>query len=151
MIETECGRSKTGVRQFPLAFRIEFLQQWDQCIERGAKTRLMREHNLVFGTVKRWLDARDRGEFTLSMVAASEKSRDRVDNRDRAELAQLRKENADLKKKVAQSEAAQQILGKAFELLEGITESSAQTEDQIPPALMSTVEYGKWLERIKLS
>jgi transposase-like protein len=151
MIDTEAGRSRTGVRKFSFAFRIEFLRQWDQCVERGAKTRLLREHNLARNTVERWLVARDRGEFTTSMVAAAEKSRDRVDSRDRAELARLRKENAALKEKVAQSEAAQQILGKAFELLEGITESSTQTQDQIPPALMSADEYAKWLQRNKLS
>jgi hypothetical protein len=151
MIDIEVGRSRTGMRKFPVAFRLEFLQQWDQCLEHGAKTRLMREHNLARQTVERWLEARNRGEFTASMVAAAEKSRHRVDNRDRAELARLRKENAALKDKVAQSEAAQEILGKAFELLEGITKSSTDTEEQIPPALMSAGEYANWLQRNKLS
>ncbi|KIQ07863.1 hypothetical protein RU01_21845, partial [Rhodococcus sp. MEB064] len=68
-----------------------------------------------------------------------------------AELARLRKENDALKKKVAQSEAVQEILGKAYELLEGITESSTETDDQIPPALMSATEYARWLERNALS
>jgi hypothetical protein len=74
-----------------------------------------------------------------------------MDGRDRAELARLRKENEALKKKVAQSEAAQQILGKAFELLEGITTSSTEENTPIPPALMSADEYKKWLQRRRLS
>ena len=145
------GRTSTGSRSFPLAFRIEYLRRWDECVERGAKVRLLREFNLAKGTVDRWLRARDDGEWTASMVAMSERSPQRMGNRDRAELARLRAENEALKKKVAQSEAAQQILGKAFELLEGITTSSNEEQTTIPPALMSADESATWLKRRKLS
>jgi hypothetical protein len=150
MIDVPMGRTPTGRKSIPLAFKIEFLRQWDECVERGAKVRLMREHNLVSGTVGRWLRARDRGELTASMVAASERQPRRVDSRDRAELARLRRENEALKKQVAQAEAAQEILGKAFGLLEGINESSTPPRE-IPPSLMSAQEYARWLERHKLS
>ncbi len=150
MIDVPIGRTLTGKKSIPLAFKIEFLRRWDECVERGAKVRLMREHNLSSGTVDRWIRARDRGELTASMVAASERQPRRVDSRDRAELARLRRENEALKKKVAQAEAAQDILGKAFELLEGINESST-TQTQIPPSLMSAEEYARWLGRHKLS
>lgn len=151
MSDLVIGLTASGGRSFPLAFRIEFLRQWDACIEHGAKTRLLREHDLARGTVDRWLEARRRGEWTRSMVAAAEGSSKRMDSRDRAEMARLRKENEALKKKVAQSEAAQEILGKAFELLEGITTSSTETDTEVPPALMSADEYAKWLERHRLS
>ncbi|KIQ08455.1 hypothetical protein, partial [Rhodococcus sp. MEB064] len=105
MIDVEIGRSATGVRRFPLAFRVEFLRSWDDAVERGAKTALLRKHSLTTNTVKRWLEARERGEFTASMVTAARKSRFEVKNTERAELARLRKENDALKKKVAQSEA----------------------------------------------
>ena len=150
MNELVIGRTTAGGRSFSLAFRVEFLRRWDQCVEHGAKTRLLREYALSSSTVRRWQNARARGEWTAQMVARAERSPARMDSRDRAELARLRKENEALKKKVAQSEAAQQILGKAFELLEGITTSS--TEDTpVPPALMSADEYRKWLERYRLS
>ena len=74
-----------------------------------------------------------------------------MDSRDRAELARLRRENEHLKAKVAQAETAQDILGKAFELLQGITKSSSTDPSAIPPALMSASEYAQWLEREKLS
>lgn len=151
MSEIVVGRTGTGARSFPLAYRVEFLRRWDESVERGAKARLMREHGLVSSTVERWLKARERGELTASMVAAAERSPRRMESRDRAELARLRKENEALKKKVAQSEAAQQILGKAFELLEGITAGSDQDQTPIPPALMSADEYAKWLKQHKLS
>lgn len=151
MIDVEIGRTRSGGRTFPLAFRIEFVRQWHAAVERGEKARLLREYNLTRKTVDPWLRARDRGEFTSSMVAAAEGSTRKVSNRDRAELARLRKENADLKKKVAKSEAAQEILGKAFELLSGINDSSTEEQDTIPPALMSASEYAQWLQRNRLS
>lgn len=151
MNESVIGLTRTGGRSFPLAYRVEFLRRWDESIERGSKVRLLRESGLASSTVERWLKARDRGELTASMVAAAERSPHRMESRDRAELARLRMENEALKKKVAQSEAAQEILGKAFELLEGINTSSTQEETAIPPALMSADEYAKWLKRRRLS
>lgn len=151
MSDMVIGRTRSGGRSFPLSFRIEFLRRWDECVEHGSKTRLLREHNLAKSTVDRWLEARARGEWTASMLAAAERSSWRMDSRDRAELVRLRKENEALKKRVAQSEAAQQILGKAFELLEGINTGSTQENTVIPPAVMSADEYAQWLKQHKLS
>ena len=151
MSDLVIGRTSTGGRSFPLAFRVEYLRRWDECFERGSKVRLMREFSVEKSTVDRWLKARDAGELTASMVATAERSPRRMESRDRAELARLRAENEALKKKVAQSEAAQQILGKAFELLEGITESSTTERAPIPPALLSADEYAAWLKRRRLS
>ncbi|APE11915.1 MULTISPECIES: hypothetical protein [Rhodococcus] len=151
MIDVEVGRTPTGMRSFSMAYRSEFLRQWDAAIERGSRAKLLRENNLAYGTVHRWIAARDRGEWTASMRAAAEKPGRRMDSRERAELAQLRKENQQLRQKVEQAEAAQQILGKAFELLEHVTKSSAPETPAIPPALMSVAEYEQWLEGYRLS
>ena len=151
-IDVPVGRSAKGRRSFPIAFRVEFLQRWDLAVKHGAKTQLMREYNLTRETVREWLEAREDGAFTDSMVTAAGKSRDRMDSQDRAELARLRAKVAQLEKKNDQSEAALEILGKAFELLEGITKSSAEDEGpQIPPALMSAEQYQAWLTRHHLS
>lgn len=143
--------SPNGTRRFPLSFRIEFVRRWDAAIEHGSKVKLMREYNLAQTTIARWLKARDEGQWTASMVTAAEKSSNRMVKIDRAELLRLRRENEALKAKVTQAEAAQQILGKAFELLEGITTSSSTTDPPIPPALMTANEYADWLKRHKLS
>jgi len=117
MIEAEVGRTPIGRRSYPVAYRIEFLRRWDECLERGTKARLMRENNLNRATVDGWLKARDRGEFTASMVTEAEKSRSRrMNSRERTEVAKLRAENDRLKEKVVQAEVAQEILGNAFEL-----------------------------------
>lgn len=145
------GRGPTGRRSFPIAFRIEVLRRWDECTEHGAKTRLLRELNLSKNHVTAWLRARESGQYTQAMVAAAGKSRNWMDSRDRAELARLRRENTRLKAQVEQAETAQEILGKAFELLQGITKRSNEDPSAIPPALMSASEYAQWLEQEKLS
>jgi transposase-like protein len=149
MISIEAGLTPTGRRSFPIGFRLEFLREWDACRERGAKTRLLRENDLPHATVVRWLKARRRGELEESMTKASKPGRSSA-SVDRAELARLRVENERLRRQVVQAEAAQDILGKAFELLQGINESS-DSDPQIPPALMSAAEYADWLKRTKLS
>lgn len=147
----QIGRGPTGRRSFPIAFQIDVLRRWDECTEHGAKTRLLRELNLSKNHVTTWLRAREKGQYTQAMVATAEKSRSRMDSRDRAELARLRRENEQLKAKVEQAETAQAILGKAFELLQGITKRSDTEPFAIPPALMSAREYAQWLEHEKLS
>lgn len=146
VISAPVGRSRSGKRSFSFAYRVEFLQAWDECVERGAKARMLREHNIAWPVVKGWLDARARGDFEKSMRSAAAKSKEPGVNERRAELARLREENQRLREKVAQAEAAQEILGKAFELLEGITKSSAEPSPPIPPALMSVEQYRAWLD-----
>lgn len=150
-IDVPIGRKAQGGRSFSVAYRLAFLKEWDNCIERGAQTRLLRENGLAAGTVRRWLQAREQGEFTSSMVTAATKSRNQVNNEARAELARLRTENQRLQREVTQSQAALDIMGKAFELLKGINESSNEPDTEIPTALMSAEEYSNWLERNKLS
>jgi phage terminase Nu1 subunit (DNA packaging protein) len=130
---------------------LEFIRAWDAATPvRGGRTRLLREHNLDKATVRRWLLARDRGELEESMTKAAKAGRKSQASIDRAELARLRVENEQLRQKVARSEAVQEILGKAYELLEGINESS-EPDPKIPLALMSADEYAEWLKRHNLS
>lgn len=150
-ITVPVGRTQLGHRAFSMAYKIEFLRRWDNCTERGAKSRLLRENNLTSGTIRAWLKARDEGHLQKSMVETADKARDRLDSRDRAELAKLRRENERLREKVAQSDAALEILGKGFELLQGISKTSTEDTTEIPPALMSAREYALWLERRTLS
>lgn len=150
-ITAPIGVSETGRRSFSIAFRMQFLQAWDECVAHGDKSRLLRQYRLERGTVKRWIDARARGEFDASLQNAEVKlGRKRQHNEDRSELIRLRRENEQLRQKVKDAETAQEIMGKAFELLDGITKSSTGPQAQIPPALMSAAEYQAWLDRTKL-
>lgn len=134
-----------------MAYRLEFVRRWLECTQRGDKARLLRERNIDKSTARHWLRAYERGDYTDAVVAASERSRNRVSNRERAELARLRTENEALRKKVAQAEAVQDIMGKAYELLQGISESPTDEHLMIPPSLMGADEYARWLARHTLS
>ena len=123
---------------------------WDARVDFGGKTQLLREYGLANCTVRRWVGARDAGEFERSMLTASQRSRNSVNNQDRAELARLRQENAALQAKVKQAEAAQEILGKAFEILEGIAKTSTESGPAVPLSVMSAAEYTSWLKRLNL-
>ena len=99
MISIEPGLTPTGLRRFPIGFRLEFLREWDACLERGAKTRLLRENDLTWATVKRWIEARRRGELEESMTKAAKAGKSSA-SVDRAELARLRVENERLRRQV---------------------------------------------------
>ncbi|RUP39384.1 MAG: hypothetical protein EKK60_07225 [Gordonia sp. (in: high G+C Gram-positive bacteria)] len=144
-ISVPVGTSPSGRRSYSREYRIEFLQQWDQCVDFGSKSRLLRANKVDNATARAWVAARDRGDMEASMVKASKKSRDHAINVTRSELVKLRAENERLRKKVAQAEAAQEILGKAFGLLEAVNQSPNEDPIQIPPALMTLDQYKQWL------
>lgn len=72
-----------------------------------------------------------------------------MNSRERAELEHLRKENQKLTSKLAKSEAAVEILGKASALLAAMAESAAATDphlEDLPdrrPACMAPPEDGR--------
>ncbi|BAH49109.1 hypothetical protein ROP_08620 [Rhodococcus opacus B4] len=37
MVDVEIGRTPTGGRQFPIAFRLEFIHEWDAATGRGCQ------------------------------------------------------------------------------------------------------------------
>lgn len=75
-----------------------------------------------------------------------------MENIDRAEFARLRKENAALKHKLAQSEAVQGILAEALELFDGIALTpTPDKQSELPVIRLDATEYGTWLKRSKLN
>lgn len=150
MITTPIGTTATGKRSFPAAYQIEFLAAWDECVGHGDKARLLREHRLAKATVKRWLDARAAGLLEPSVGTTMTMEPRRTHSQDRAALARALRENERLKEKLRDAELAQEIMGKAAELLQGIDLSSPDPQTQIPPALMSQEQYNAWLKRKKL-
>lgn len=151
MIKAQFRTTETGRRSFPLAYRIEFLAAWDECVEYGQKARLLREHCLSRKTVERWLDARADGRFDdTAMEAAMSQEPRRTHSQDKAALARALRENERLKAKLREAELAQEIMGKAGELLKGIDLSSPDPQTQIPPMLMSQDQFDAWLKRTRL-
>lgn len=151
MIKAQFRTTESGRRSYPLAYKIEFLAAWDECVEHGEKARLLREHGLHSTTVGPWLKDRAAGKFEESLVGAalSEEPR-RTHSQDRAELARVVRENERLKAKLREAELAQDIMGKASELIKGIDLSSPDPLTSIPPLVMSQDQFDAWLKRKRL-
>lgn len=151
MIKAQYRTSETGRRAYPLAYKIEFLAAWDECVEYGEKTRLLREHGVGRTTIQPWLDDRAAGKFEESLMgAALNEDPRRTHSQDRAELNRVVRENERLKEKLRQAELAQEIMGKASELLKGIDLSSPDPLTSIPPLVMSQDQFDAWLKRKRL-
>jgi transposase len=112
-------------RHFSAEFKSRIVDEYDAA-PKGEKGEVLRREGLYDSHIKNWRRQRDEGAFkALSgerSVPSSEVSKERA--KEKAELAKLRRENARLAKKVKQTEAALQIVGKWHELLEMMSESS---------------------------
>jgi transposase-like protein len=112
-------------RHFSAEFKSRIVDEYDAA-PKGEKGEVLRREGLYDSHIKNWRRQRDEGALkALSgerSVPSSEVSKERA--KEKAELAKLRRENARLAKKVKQTEAALQIVGKWHELLEMMSESS---------------------------
>ncbi|MFT4085579.1 MAG: hypothetical protein QM658_00240 [Gordonia sp. (in: high G+C Gram-positive bacteria)] len=149
--ESGIGRTASGVQSFTLEFKLQFLREYDQCVEPGAKTELKRRYNVSNASLANWRKNRAEGRCGEAAAAAAVKPRRTSDvNKFRAEAAKWKARAEAAEEKARKAEAAQVILGKAFELLEEINSSSTPAS-QIPSALMSAEEYRLYLQRLQLS
>ena len=123
------GRPKR--RHFSAAYKLRMVEEYDAA-QHGEKGALLRREGLYDSSIQLWRRQRDAGELTESGPAtAPRKSK----SPEQAELERLRKENERLarrseraEKKLAQTEAALDIMGKGFALLEMMSER-ADTEN----------------------
>lgn len=116
------------------------LQEHDKCLDHGARAAFYRAVGVSAGGVRKWMDARSDGLLTApengpaDVEAVSGSQRNRwMNTRERLELERLRRENAALEKRVQQSEAAVEILGKASALLDSMARSAASQEPEKSP------------------
>lgn len=141
------GLTATGKRRFTNEEKREFMRAWHEAAGvRGERAALMREWRLDKTGVKRWAEAEAQGK--LGPVAKP--GRLEMASKERARLVALEQENAHLRRKVEQAEAAMTIMGKAQELLAHTLESEPP-QQQVPPALMSIQEYQDWLNKYGIS
>jgi len=125
--------------------KLAILDEFDNCIERGSKARLARAVGVKGATISDWFNAREAGTLS-SRSDTLEGNHVPQDQRltvgDKKLLRQLEKENDILRAKLARSEAAVDILGKASALLAAMAESAAATE----PVLEEPAPgYPQWL------
>jgi len=112
-------------RHFSAEFKSRIVDEYDAA-PKGEKGEVLRREGLYDSHIKNWRRQRDEGALKAlpgeRPVPSAEMSKERA--KEKAELAKLRRENARLAKKVKQTEAALQIVGKWHELLEMMSESS---------------------------
>lgn len=114
------------------------LLEYDQCLDRGAKSAFCRRVGIATRTPGEWLRLRAEGRLVdpVSVEAVDEnpgQRRRRLDWQERQEFERLRAENQSLQIKLDQSEAAVEVLGKASALLEALAKSAAPQETASPP------------------
>jgi transposase len=123
------GRPKR--RHFTAAYKLRMVEEYDAAPQ-GEKGALLRREGLYDSSIQLWRRQRDEGLLTVSRPAAAPR---KGKSPEQAELERLRKENERLarqkdrvEKKLAQTEAALEIMGKGFALLEMMSER-ADTEN----------------------
>ena len=114
-------------RSFTTDYKLRILAAYDTA-PTGEKGALLRREGLYDSSIQLWRRQRDAGELSASNTdRASTKKK----TPEQAEVEQLRKEKAQLErantrmaKKLQQTEAAMEVLGKAHALLETVSESA---------------------------
>lgn len=116
---------------FTTAQKLAVLDEYDKCLERGAKAELARAVGISSATILKWFNDREAG--ILSSRSDSIKGNvvpedQRLTAGDKKLLKQLQQENEALRAKLTKSEAAVDILGKASALLAAMAKSAAATD-----------------------
>lgn len=115
-------------RTFTAAYKLAIIEKYDAATGPGAKGVLLRGEGLYDSHISYWRKARDSGALKASAAAvpgdaipaAAHKGRPGTE----AEIERLRKRLAKAEVKLGQARAALDIMGKAFALLELLSDSA---------------------------
>lgn len=123
---------------FTPAQKWALLQEWDQCLDWGAKAAFCRRIGVWSGTPAEWVRQRADGRLqdpatVEDMNKQKPKSASRLNYQERQELQRLRRENQRLERELEQSESVVEILGKAAALLESLAKSAEPTVPEPEP------------------
>lgn len=127
-------------KQFTTKQKHAILDEYDKCLERGSKAAFSRAARVSASTLRFWFQQREAGELTSR--SDTKKEDQRLTAGDKAQLKRVLKENEILKAKLARSEAAVDILGKASALLDAMARSARATD---PPLEEQEPGRPEWL------
>ena len=115
-------------RTFTAAYKLAMIEKYDAATEPGAKGALLRGEGLYDSHISYWRKARDSGGLKSPSAAVPANGVPAVAHKGRpgaeAENERLRKRLAKAEVKLGQTRAALDIMGKAFALLEMLSESA---------------------------
>ncbi|WP_298592245.1 hypothetical protein, partial [uncultured Kocuria sp.] len=133
-------------QHFSAAQRWELLIEFDKCTGRGAKAAFFAHVGVNPKTVSAWARARAEGRLVdPGLVVQPVRGRKEMSAEERAELARLRAENQVLQGKLAASQEAVEILGKASALLEAAAKSARARTRAPEPAPEPETGWPQWL------
>lgn len=115
-------------RSFTPAQKLELLTGYEQALARGEGGAFLRREGLYSSLVTDWRRARDAGLLTGKAPGESVGR----PSADQAEIARLRRELEVTRTRLATTQTALEIMGKARELLEAISESEQDGPDSTP-------------------
>lgn len=112
-------------RTFTTAYKLRIVQEHDTA-PKGEKGAILRREGLYDSSIQLWRKQRDEG--SLRNPSRSKNTADaehtKQHAKEKADKTKLERENERLKKKLAQTEAALEIVGKWHALLEMMSESA---------------------------
>jgi transposase len=114
-------------RTFTAAYRLSIVQEYEAA-PRGEKGAVLRREGLYHSHIKEWTAARDAG--AVSGLGDARRSSTASKGPTKGEVERLRAQNVRLTAQLTQTRMALDIMGKAHELLEMLSES---TDTSTPP------------------
>lgn len=131
---------KATRRTFTTEYRNKIIDEY-RAAPFGEKSAVLRREGLYQSQLREWSAARENAASTNVARRGKGKSSNTIDVSDRKEIDRLNRRNAHLEKKLTQTEAALEIMGKLHVLLESISESTGtalpQTTSSTPPSTNS--------------
>jgi transposase len=114
-------------RQYPAAYKLRVLEEYEQ-LDKAGKGALLRREGLYTSLISEWRKQRDRGA-----LAALQQRRGRppADPRDR-ELARLQRDNARLHEQLERARKVIEVQGELSALLDRLANGSATRDDSEP-------------------
>ena len=100
-------------RQFSAEYKLRILTEADQCTRRGEIGALLRREGLYSSHLTTWRKQRDQGQ----LQGLTPQKRGRKPDPQAAELAQLRRENAQLRRRLEQAELIIDVQKKVAQML----------------------------------
>ena len=110
-------------RSFTAAYRLAVVAEYESA-PRGEKGAVLRREGLYHSHVKEWARARDAGALSGLAGARGSTRGLKGSAKDRGEVDRLRAQNVRLTAQLTQTRTALDIMGKAHELLEMLSEST---------------------------
>jgi len=110
-------------RSFTAAYRLAVVAEYEAA-PRGEKGAVLRREGLYHSHIKEWARARDAGALSGLGGGRGSTRSSKGSAKDRDEVARLRAQNLRLTAQLTQTRTALDIMGKAHELLEMLSEST---------------------------